>query len=235
VKTGDGAFMKSFEDSKALAEAMVRIGRGMGKKVAALITDMDQPLGRAVGNALEIAESVETLRGRGPSDLEEISIELAAWMLSLGGVAPSVEGGRAKVKDALKSGAGLAKLREVVQLQGGDPRVCDDLSLLPAAREKVDLRAPTGGRVARIACRAVGHAAMLLGAGRETVDSRIDPAVGLVLHKKVGDPVEAGEPLLTLHVNDRRRLDESMGVLKDAIRVEREAAAPGPLVRAILD
>jgi len=235
VKTGDGAFMQSFEDSKALAQAMVEIGRGMGKKVAALITDMDQPLGRAVGNALEIAESVETLKGRGPRDLEDLSVELAAWMLSLAGVTPSMEAARAKVRDALRSGAGLAKLREVIELQGGDPTVCDDPSRLPAAREKVDLRAESGGRVARIACRAVGHAAMLLGAGRETVDSRIDPAVGLMLHKKVGDPVEAGEPLLTLHVNDRQRLDESLGLLKGAIRVEREAAAPGPLVRAVLD
>jgi pyrimidine-nucleoside phosphorylase len=235
VKTGDGAFMKSFEDSKALAEAMVEIGRGMGKRVAALITGMDQPLGRAVGNALEIAESVETLRGRGPKDLEDLSVELAAWMLSLGGAAPSMEAARAQVREKLRSGAGLAKLREVVELQGGDPKVCDDPKLLPAAHETVDLPAQRGGRVAAIACRAVGHAAMLLGAGRETVDSRIDPAVGLVLHKKVGDPVEAGEPLLTLHVNDRRRLDESLALLKGAIRIEREAAAPGPLIRAVLD
>jgi pyrimidine-nucleoside phosphorylase len=235
VKTGDGAFMKSFEDSKALAQAMVEIGRGMGKKVAALITGMDQPLGRAVGNALEIAESVETLKGQGPKDLEEISVELAAWMLWLGATAPSLEAARGKVRDALRSGAGLAKFREVIELQGGDPRVCDDPKRLPAAREKVDLRAESGGRVADIACRAVGQAAMLLGAGRETVDSRIDPAVGLILHKKVGDPVEAGEPLITLHVNDRQRLDESLSLLKAAIRVERQAAVPGPLIRAVLD
>jgi pyrimidine-nucleoside phosphorylase/thymidine phosphorylase len=235
VKTGDGAFMKSFEDSKALAQAMVEIGRGMGKKVAALITGMDQPLGRAVGNALEIAESVETLKGQGPKDLEEISVELAAWMLWLGATAPSLEAARGKVRDALRSGAGLAKFREVIELQGGDPRVCDDPKRLPAAREKVDLRAESGGRVANIACRAVGQAAMLLGAGRETVDSRIDPAVGLILHKKVGDPVEAGEPLITLHVNDRQRLEESMALLKGAFRVAPEAAAPGSLIREILD
>jgi pyrimidine-nucleoside phosphorylase/thymidine phosphorylase len=235
VKTGDGAFMKSFEDSKALAQAMVDIGRGMGKKVAALITGMDQPLGRAVGNALEIAESVETLQGNGPKDLEDLSVDLAAWMLSLGGTAPSVEAARVKVREALRSGAGLAKFREVIELQGGDPRVCEDLSRLPAARETVELRAETGGRLAAMACRQVGHAAMLLGAGRETVDSRIDPAVGLVLHKKVGDAVEAGEPLLTLHVNDRARLEESMALLKGALRIAREAAIPGPLVRAVLD
>jgi pyrimidine-nucleoside phosphorylase len=235
VKTGDGAFMKSFEDSRALAQAMVEIGRGMGKKVAALITDMDQPLGRAVGNALEVVESVETLRGQGPRDLEELSVELAAWMLSLAGAAPSMEAARARVREALRSGAGLAKFREVIELQGGDPRVCDEPGRLPAAREKVDVPATEGGRVARIACRAVGHAAMLLGAGRETVDSRIDPAVGLILHKKVGDPVEKGEPLATLHVNDRARLDECLALVKSAFGIAPEAAAPGPLVRAVLD
>ena len=235
VKTGDGAFMQKYEDSKALAQAMVEIGRGMGKKVAALITDMDQPLGLAAGNALEIAESVETLKGRGPKDLEDLSVELAAWMLALGGAAPSLDAARAKVREALRSGAGLAKFREVIELQGGDPRVCDDPKRLPAARETVELRAEKGGRVAGIACRAVGTAAMLLGAGRETVDSRIDPAVGLMLHKKVGDAVEAGEPLLTLHVNERRQLDDSLALLKSAIRVEREAPAPRPLIHEILD
>jgi pyrimidine-nucleoside phosphorylase/thymidine phosphorylase len=235
VKTGDGAFMKSFEDSRALAQAMVDIGRGMGAKVAALITGMDQPLGRAVGNALEVTESVDTLRGAGPKDLEDLSVELAAWMLSLAGAAPSLDAARQKVREALASGAGLAKLREVIELQGGDPQVVEEPSRLPAARETVDLPAPMAGRVAAIACRAVGQAAMLLGAGRETVDSRIDPAVGLVLHKKVGDPVERGEPLLTLHVNDRRRLDESLSLLKGAIRIAPEAAEPGPLIRAVLD
>jgi pyrimidine-nucleoside phosphorylase/thymidine phosphorylase len=235
VKTGDGAFMKSFEDSQALARTMVEIGRGMGKKVAALITGMDQPLGRAVGNALEVVESVETLRGRGPRDLEDLSVELAAWMLSLGGAAPSLDAARDRVREALASGAGLAKFREVIELQGGDPQVCEDPARLPRARETVDLPAPAPGRVASIACRSVGHAAMLLGAGRETVDSRIDPAVGLVLHKKVGDPVEKGEPLATLHVNDRGRLDESLGLLREAFRVAPQGPAPGPLVRAVLD
>jgi pyrimidine-nucleoside phosphorylase/thymidine phosphorylase len=235
VKTGDGAFMKSFEDSKALAETMVTIGRGMGKKVAALITDMDQPLGRAVGNGLEVVESIETLKGRGPKDLESLSIELAAWMLSLGGVVSTIEAARAKVRDALASGAGLRKLQEVIALQGGDPRVCDDTSLLPRAAETVELRSESDGRVARIGCRAVGHAAMLLGAGRETVDSRIDQAVGLVLRKKVGDVVMQGEPLLTLHVNDRRRLDAATQILRDAVRVAPEAPPRSALIQSILN
>ena len=235
VKTGDGAFMKKFEDSKALAEAMVRIGRGMGKKVSALITDMEQPLGRTVGNALEVKESVETLQGHGPKDLESLSLELAAWMLHLGGIAPGLEAARTRVRDALASGAGLRKFQEVIGLQGGDPRVCDDTSRLPQARETIELRSEAEGRVAGIACRAVGHAAMLLGAGRETVDSRVDPAVGIVLHKKVGDPVREGESLMTLHVNDRGRLEEATRLLRQAVRTAREAPPATPLVRLVLD
>jgi pyrimidine-nucleoside phosphorylase/thymidine phosphorylase len=235
VKTGDGAFMKKFEDSKALAEAMVRIGRGMGKKVSALITDMEQPLGRTVGNALEVKESVETLQGHGPKDLESLSLELAAWMLHLGGIAPGLEAARTRVRDALASGAGLRKFQEVIGLQGGDPRVGDDTSRLPQARETIELRSEAEGRVAGIACRAVGHAAMLLGAGRETVDSRVDPAVGIVLHKKVGDPVRQGESLMTLHVNDRGRLEEATRLLRQAVRVAREAPPATPLVRLVLD
>jgi pyrimidine-nucleoside phosphorylase len=235
VKTGDGAFMKKFEDSKALAEAMVRIGRGMGKKVSALITDMEQPLGRTVGNALEVKESVETLQGHGPKDLESLSLELAAWMLHLGGIAPGLDAARTRVRDALASGAGLRKLQDVIGLQGGDPRVGDDTSRLPQARETIELRSEAEGRVAGIACRAVGHAAMLLGAGRETVDSRIDPAVGVVLHKKVGDPVREGESLMTLHVNGRGRLEEATALLRQAVRIAREAPPASPLVRLVLD
>ncbi len=235
VKTGDGAFMKSFEDSKALAETMVEIGRGMGKRVAALITDMDQPLGRAVGNALEVVESIETLKGRGPKDLESLSIELAAWMLFLGGVAAHMDAARTRVRDALASGAGLRKFREIVELQGGDPHVIDDPQRLPRARETVPLRADRDGRVTRIACRSVGQAGMLLGAGRETVDSVIDPAVGLVLHKKIGDLVILGEPLVTMHVNDPTRLEEVTTLLRDAIRVGPEAPARTALIHAVLD
>jgi pyrimidine-nucleoside phosphorylase len=234
VKTGEGAFLTKFDDARALARTMVDIGRGMGKRVAALLTDMDQPLGRTVGNALEVAECVETLKGRGPTDLESLSVELAAWMLCLGGATASLEEARRRVRDALASGAGLRRFQEVIELQGGDPRVCDDLSLLPAARERIDVTAPQEGRVRRIACRAVGRAAMLLGAGRETVDSRVDPAVGLVLHKKVGDLVHQNEPLLTLHVNDRSRLDEALRILQAAVELGPEAPPSFPLVREVL-
>ncbi len=234
VKTGDGAFMKAFEDSKALAETMVEIGRGMGKKVAALITDMEQPLGQAVGNALEVVESIDTLKGRGPKDLESLSLELTGWMLYLGGVTATLDAARARARDALDSGAGLRKLREVVALQGGDPRVCDDPQLLPRAREVIPLKADRDGRVVRVACRAVGQAAMLLGAGRETVDSAIDPAVGLMLHKKVGDLVIAGETYVTLHVNDRARLEEARGPLTEAIRFGPEAPARTRLIHHVI-
>jgi pyrimidine-nucleoside phosphorylase len=234
VKTGDGAFLKPLEQSRALAQAMVEIGRGMGKKVTALITDMDQPLGRAVGNALETAECIETLKGRGPRDLESLSLELTAWMLQLGGVTPSLEAARAKARTALANGAGLRKFQEVIEHQGGEPRVCDEPWLLPRARETVDLTAQEDGRVAGIGCRAVGQAAMLLGAGRETVDSRIDPAVGIVLRKKVGELVIPGEPLLTVHVNDRSRLGEAMEILRQAIRIAPEAGSPGPLIKAVI-
>ena len=233
VKTGDGAFMKSFPDSKALAEAMIAIGKGMGKKVAALVTDMEQPLGKTVGNALEVVECIETLKGRGPKDLESLSLELAAWMLHLGGLG-SLDAARMKVRDALHSGAGLRKLEEIIEAQGGDPRVCGDLSLLPRAAEEVRLRAPRDGRVSRIACRAVGQATMLLGAGRETLASSIDPAVGLVLHKKVGDLVIEGEPMLTLHVNRKERLAEAEGLLRAAIGIAPEARPRGPLIQAVL-
>jgi pyrimidine-nucleoside phosphorylase/thymidine phosphorylase len=234
VKTGDGAFMVEEEDSRALAEAMLAIGKGMGKKIVALITDMEQPLGRSVGNALEIAECIETLQGKGPADLETLSVELAAWMLSLAGAPASLDAARARVREALSSGAGLKKFQEVIALQGGDPRVCDDVSRLPRATQTVELRAESAGRVAGIACRAVGTAAMLLGAGRETVESRIDPGVGLVLHKKVGDAVAAGDSLVSVHVNDRRRLDEALAMLRGAVRVGPEAPPPRPLVHAVL-
>jgi pyrimidine-nucleoside phosphorylase len=234
VKTGDGAFMKSFTDAKGLAEAMIAIGKGMGKKIAALVTDMEQPLGRTVGNALEVAECIDTLKGRGPKDLESLSLELAAWMLHLGAVVPSLDAARIKVRDALQSGAGLRKFAEVIELQGGDPGVCDDLGLLPRAAEEVPLPAAVDGRVSRIGCRAVGHAGMLLGAGRDTLESRVDPAVGIVLHKKVGELVIAGEPLLTMHVNDKARLGEAEALLREAITIAPEVKPRGPLIQAVL-
>jgi pyrimidine-nucleoside phosphorylase/thymidine phosphorylase len=234
VKCGDGAFLRSREEARALAETMLGIGRGMGKKLAALLTDMDQPLGRTVGNALEVAESIETLKGRGPKDLESLSIELAAWMVKLSGAAASLDAARTRVRDALASGAGLERFRRVIELQGGNPRVCDDPSLLPISRETLVLRSERDGRVARLAARAFGHATMLLGGGRETVESTIDPAVGFVFHKKVGDPVAIGEPIVTVHLGRSSRRDAALAALKPAIVVAAEAPARGPLVLDVL-
>ncbi len=234
VKCGDGAFLRSREEAKALASTMIAIGTSMGKKVAALLTNMEQPLGRTVGNALEIAECVDTLKGRGPKDLESLSVELAAWMVQLGGAAATLEAARTRVRDALVSGAGLERLRRVIELQGGDPHVCEDLSLLPQAREQEVLRAERDGRVARLAARAIGHAAMLLGAGRETVASDIDPAVGLVLHKKIGDPVAVGEPIVTLHLGPRSRTAAALARLREAITIADEAPVRVPLVLDLL-
>ena len=235
VKTGDGAFMREREDALNLARAMVRIGRGMGRRVAALVTDMNQPLGRSVGNALEIAECIDTLKGRGPKDLESLSVELAARMLLLGGVEDRLEKARARIRAALQKGSGLRRFQEVIELQGGDPGVCDDPGRLPRARTTVAVRSDQDGRVARIACRQIGLAAMLLGAGRETVDSRVDPAVGVVLHKKVGDPVVEQEPLATLHVNDERRLSQALELVSDGIQVGASAPQATALIRDVLD
>jgi len=229
VKSGDGAFLGTLDQSRALARAMITIGREMGKKVEALVTAMEQPLGRTVGNALEVAESIETLKGRGPRDLESLSIELAARMVHLS-AGIGIDVARGRVRGALSSGAGLEKLREVVELQGGDPRVCDDASLLPRAAETIVLQADRDGRVKRLGARAIGHAAMLLGAGRETVDGPIDPAVGFVFHKKVGDPVAVNEPIVTIHAGRSGRLEKVLAGLRASIEVGPEAPATGPLV-----
>lgn len=233
VKCGGGAFLASEKDARALAQAMIAIGKGMGRKIVALLTLMEQPLGRTVGNALEVAECVETLKGRGPKDLESLSVELAAWMCHLAG-GTTLDQARGKVREALRSGAGLAKLREVIELQGGDPTVCDSPKILPQARETMVVRSETDGRVAALGAKPIGHAAMLLGAGRETVDSEIDPAVGFVFHKKVGDPVAANEAVVTVHLNSRTRLDDALALLRGAIDVRAEAPQPRRLVVDIL-
>jgi pyrimidine-nucleoside phosphorylase len=234
VKVGDGAFMATLEDARELAEVMLEIGRGMGKQVAALITDMSQPLGRSVGNSLEVAEAIDTLKGRGPKDLESLSIELSAWMLSLSGTADTLEQARAKARQALQNGQGLRKLQQLIERQGGDPRVCDDPALLPRARETFVIKAQYDARVGAMTCRSLGIAAMLLGAGRETLESAIDPAVGIVLHKKCGELVIQGEPLLTVHYNEPARLARAMPLLERAVRLAPEAPAPVALIRDVL-
>ena len=233
VKTGSGAFMKKQEDAAFLAELMVETGQRMGKKVVALLTNMDQPLGRKVGNALEVEECVEVLRGQGPDDLRRLCLELCGWMFHLGGSA-SVEEGKKLAKEIIASGRGLEKFREMVRLQGGDERVVDDPGRLPQAKHKADVPSPREGLVSAIQCEQVGIASMLLGGGREKKEDSIDPAVGLVLHKKAGDRVARGEPLCTIHYNSETRLAAAQQMVEASYRIANQPAAVEPLVHGLI-
>jgi pyrimidine-nucleoside phosphorylase len=230
VKVGSGAFMKRPEDARALARTMIAIGTEMGRKVTALLTDMDQPLGRAVGNALEVVEAVEMLRGRAPADYTEVTLALTAEMLVLGKKAASVDEARALLARAVADGSAVRKLKELVAAQGGDPRAIDDYALLPQARSTSDVMAPQDGFVTGIDTEAVGLAAVALGAGRQRVDSRIDPAVGFTLLRKVGEPVKSGEPVVRIHFNDPAPVAEVKAKLQAAYRFGPQAPAPRPLV-----
>lgn len=199
VKVGGGAFMKTLDDARRLARTLAAIGRGMGKRVTALLTDMSQPLGRAVGNALEVEESIEILRGGGPADVRALTVELGAEMLLLGGVVPTVPAGRSAIEAAIADGRGLARFRAIVEAQGGDPAAIDDPGRLPRAARRLDVPGPAEGFVQAIDTEAIGLAAMALGAGRARVEDRIDPSAGIVVRKRLGDRVERGEPLCTLH------------------------------------
>jgi pyrimidine-nucleoside phosphorylase len=222
VKTGSGAFMKKLEDAVNLAELLVETGKRMGKKVVALLTDMNQPLGRTAGNAMEVVESVEVLAGGGPADLRELCLELAAWMFFLGERVKTVEEGKKLSSDLIASGQAREKFREIVALQGGDAGVVDDPQRLFRARQTQDVVASGTGYVAAIQCEQLGIAGVVLGGGREKKEDSIDPAVGLVFHKRIGDGVQRGEPLCTLHYNSDARLSEARGLVETAYRIEPE-------------
>ena len=235
VKTGSGAFMKKEEDAVHLAELMCETGRRMGKKVVALITDMDQPLGRKAGNALEIEESIEVLRGGGPDDLRELCLELSAWMFYLGGRSNSVGEGKKIAAEMIATGRARDKFREIVRLQGGDAAVVDDPGRLPRARHTVDVPSPASGYVASTQCEQLGVACVVLGGGREKKEDSIDPAVGLTFHKKVGDAVSHGEPLCTIHYNSEARLAEARGLVEESYRIEPSAPRRlRPLVHRVI-
>ncbi len=231
VKVGSGAFMKDLAGARALARTLTAIGRGTGKKVSALLTDMSQPLGRAVGNALEVVETVELLRGGGPADLREVTVELTAEMLVLGGVAADRAAARARVEGAIADGRGLAKLEEIVRAQGGDPLALRDPARLPRAPRTYEVGAPAAGVVQAVDGEAIGLAAVALGAGRARVEDRIDPAVGLVVRKRIGERVEKGEPLCTVHEGDRSEARPRVTArVEAAFRIGPGAAAPPPLL-----
>lgn len=225
VKTGDGAFMKTQEDAEELAHAMVRIGNHVGRKTIAIISDMSQPLGFAIGNALEVNEAIETLQGKGPKDLTELVLTLGSQMVILAGKAKTSEEAKEMLLDAIHSGKALAKFKEFLANQGGDASIVDDLTKLPQAKYKIELPAKQSGYISRMVADEIGVASMILGAGRATKEDVIDLAVGLVLHKKVGDKVEEGESILTIYSN-RENVKDVKQKLYDNIFIADTATAP---------
>ncbi len=225
VKTGDGAFMKTQEDAEELAHAMVRIGNHVGRKTIAIISDMSQPLGFAIGNALEVKEAIETLQCKGPKDLTELVLTLGSQMVILAGKAKTSEEAKEMLLDAIHSGKALAKFKEFLANQGGDASIVDDLTKLPQAKYKIELPAKQSGYISRMVADEIGVASMILGAGRATKEDVIDLAVGLVLHKKVGDKVEEGESILTIYSN-RENVEDVKQKLYDNIFIADTATAP---------
>jgi len=234
VKTGDGAFMKKETDAVYLAELMVETGKRMGKKMVALITDMEQPLGRKVGNALEVEECIEVLAGGGPEDLRELCLDLSAWMLTLGGKCKKVSQGREIAAEMISSGRARDKFREIIRLQGGDAGVVDDPGRLPKAKQMAKAFTVKAGYITAIRCEQVGVASMLLGGGREKKEDSVDPAVGVVLEKKVGDEVKAGSALCTIHFNSEERKGEALAMLGGSFVIGPKKPAVRPLVRRII-
>jgi pyrimidine-nucleoside phosphorylase len=230
VKWGAGAFMKTLPEARELARTLVDVGRIMGRPVTAVITDMNQPLGCACGNALEVAEAVAALRGEGPADVMRLTLVLAGEMLKLAGVAAGDDEARAVLQRALDSGDALQRFRRMVELQGGDPAVVDDPSRLPSAALKADIAAGDDGYLARVDAEAVGKACVALGAGRRRTDDAVDPAVGVKIHAHVGDPVRRGQPVLEIHANDKTRLATARGLLEPALEIADMPLPARPLV-----
>jgi pyrimidine-nucleoside phosphorylase len=219
VKVGSGAFMKKQVDARRLAQAMVGIGRRMDKKVQALITDMNQPLGYAVGNALEIMEASQTLQNAGPADLTKLSLELAARMIFLGKKAPSLDDARRLAEKHLVEGTGYKKFKQAVQAQGGNPQALDRFELLPNATGMREITSPRGGYVAAIEAEYIGVASNMIGAGRDKKDDPIDPAVGIILEVKVGEKVDAGSVLCRIYYTKEDRVEEAAEMVEDAFRI----------------
>lgn len=235
VKTGSGAFMKKEEDSVRLAEVMVETGKRMGKKVVALITDMNQPLGRMAGHAHEVMESVEVLQGKGPADLRDLSLELSAWMFFLGERTKSVEEGRRLAETMVATGKALEKFRQGIRLQGGDARVVDEPQRLPQARSHAEVLSPAPGYITAMNCERFGTALAMLGGGREKKEDTIDHAVGLEFHKRIGDRVEKNEKLVTIHYNSDAKLAEAKALIAGSYEVgAHPPSGKRPLIRRII-
>jgi pyrimidine-nucleoside phosphorylase len=235
VKTGSGAFMKKEEDSVRLAEVMVETGKHMGKKVVALITDMDQPLGRMAGHSNEVAESIEVLKSHGPADLRDLSLDLSAWMFYLGERTKSVEEGRRLAETMIVTGQALEKFRQGIRLQGGDERVIDEPERMPIARLHFHVLSSASGFITGTNCEGFGIALAMLGGGREKKEDQIDHSVGLEFHKRIGDRVEQGEPLATIHYNSDAKLAEAKSLVSDSYRLGEEAPREmRPLIRRVI-
>ncbi|HDB7325234.1 TPA: thymidine phosphorylase [Staphylococcus aureus] len=225
VKTGSGAFMKTLEDAEALAHAMVRIGNNVGRNTMAIISDMNQPLGRAIGNALELQEAIDTLKGQGPKDLTELVLTLGSQMVVLANKAETLEEARALLIEAINSGAALEKFKTFIKNQGGDETVIDHPERLPQAQYQIEYKAKKSGYVTELVSNDIGVASMMLGAGRLTKEDDIDLAVGIVLNKKIGDKVEEGESLLTIHSN-RQDVDDVVKKLDSSITIADHVVSP---------
>jgi pyrimidine-nucleoside phosphorylase len=235
VKSGDGAFMKTHDDARRLAQSLVSIGESAGVRTEALLTSMDAPLGREVGNANEIAECIDTLKGHGPEDVESLSIELAARMLVVSGVERDAAEASVRVRRALTSGAGFEKLKEIVANQGGDPRAIDDPSRLPSTPDRDAVTAPRRGVVTALKAEAIGRAAVLLGAGRDRMDAEIDPAVGLTVAAPVGTTVSAGDEVIIVRHRGGRGLAEARRLLESAIVIGDGLPSRRPLILERID
>lgn len=233
VKTGSGAFMKTDEEAENLARALVSIGKNVGMNCMAVISDMNQPLGRMIGNALEIQESIDILKGKGPEDITELVLALGSRMAVLGGKAQTIEEGREKLIEVMNNGAALEKFRQMIEAQGGNGAVVDDPTLMPQAKYKIELPAQTSGYISNMTADELGIASMLLGGGRQSKEDKIDYAVGLELHKKVGDKVEAGESILTIHSNDED-VDKIKELLYNNIEIG-DKAAGHELIHKLID
>lgn len=234
VKTGSGAFMKDFDGSIKLAEAMVTIGERVGRKTVAVISEMGEPLGYAIGNSLEVKEAIATLKGEGPEDLTELCLTLGGYMVYLAGQAPSFEQGKNLLKDSLQSGKAFNKLKEFVKSQGGDVRQIEDPSLLPKALKVYELKAEADGFVVEVDALKIGLGAMYLGAGRATKEDKIDHSVGIVIRKKVGEEVKKGEILAELHYNDDKRLPEAQEIALRAFKVSDQSPSKTPFIKAVV-
>lgn len=235
VKTGDGAFMKTLEDSVALAEAMVSIGKLAGKKMAAIISDMDQPLGNAVGNILEVKEAIDTLKGHGPKDLEELVLTLGSYMVVAAEKADTIEEARRMLEETLRDGTAFEVFRKFVVAQGGCEEEVLHPKKLPVAKYVEDVVADNDGYVAKIQTEEIGRISLLLGGGRETKESEIDLTVGVVLNKKRGDKVEAGDVLATIHANDKCKLAEAKKRLLASYTLSKYQISKEPIIKTIIE